>query len=85
MNFHFDELGYDPDEAREGREIERRKKMATTRRAPKKSVVLVPVRQTKNTVVFGPEDGDIDAPIQALYVDKRWAEGVPSLTVTGGN
>lgn len=55
--------------------------MATARKTAK-SVTLVPVRETKNTVVFGPADGDPDAPFTQVYASKTWAEGVESITIT---
>lgn len=55
--------------------------MATTRKVVK-SVTLVPVRETKGTIVFGPENPDPDAPFQQVYAKKTWAQGVETITIT---
>ncbi len=55
--------------------------MATARKVVK-TLTLVKIRETKNTVVFGPEDGDPDAPAQNVYINKKWAQGVETITIT---
>lgn len=58
---------------------------ATVRKKTEKtvtSVTLVPVKETKNKIVFGPEDQDPNAPFVGVYADKTWAQGVASITIT---
>ena len=46
------------------------------------TIIMRPVKSTKNKVVFATTDQGKPIPVASIYVEKWWAEGVKEILVT---